>query len=212
MLLTLTRHRFAPGVNTFQVPSQCQPAHAALMREVHAPPKHHLSLKKRLGLFLIYTLLNTSRVFKCSLSQAAAAAATTKSASEMFICLMKQQHRSGNFYPHLTVFLKSIQGFLIHTWAVPPGLSPHRSIKACWLRIINLPNDLHSLLEIFGIKQVMSLLQSWKLYQGQFWETATIRNAAWNYPLALNRCLGRLSDGINVVLGWNATGHCCSHR
>lgn len=46
--------------------------------------------------------------------------------SEVFICFMEQRHWSGNFCPHLTVFLKSIQCFLIYrfTELLPLGFHP----------------------------------------------------------------------------------------
>lgn len=57
LLLTLARHWFDSGANTFQVISRCQPAHAALMRGVHAPLRHYLSLKNRF--FFLFTPCET---------------------------------------------------------------------------------------------------------------------------------------------------------
>lgn len=164
LLLTLARHWFDSGANMFQVISQCQPAHAALMRGVHAPLRHYLSLKNRV-FFLIYTLWNTSRAFKCSQSRAAATAVATnplRGSGNVYL-LYEAATSIRKLLSSPAVFLRSIQCFLIYTRAVARGLSPHRGIRACWLRDINLPKDLCSLLEIFGIKHVTSLLWSWQL-------------------------------------------------
>lgn len=124
-----------------------------------------LSVSQEQGFFLIYTLWNTSRAFKCSQSRAAATAVATnplRGSGNVYL-LYEAATSIRKLLSSPAVFLRSIQCFLIYTWAVALGLSPHRGIRACWLRNINLPKDLCSLLEIFGIKHVTSLLWSWQL-------------------------------------------------
>lgn len=87
MLLTLTRHWFAPGANTFQVTSQCQPAHTAPHHRGACSTQTPSVTQEMVFFFLIYTLWNTPRAFKCCLSQAAATAVTTKSTALFQKCL-----------------------------------------------------------------------------------------------------------------------------
>lgn len=48
---------------------------------------------------------------------------------------------------------------------------------------------------------------------GMFWKTdrRTI-TVVWKYSFILNRSFDRLSDWINMMLGYSATGHYCIHQ
>lgn len=146
LLWTRTRPRFGSGVSVFQVTSQCQQHTLSLRRGVPAPPKRHLSLRDR-GFFLIYTLWNISRAFKCSQWQAAASAAATQNLLCSFrsvyllygaATLIRKLLSSPHCFPQEYSVLSDLQIYR----AVALGLSPHRGKRACWLRNINLPNDL----------------------------------------------------------------------
>lgn len=152
LLLTLTRHWFGSGVSMFQVSSQCQQHTLSLRRGVHAPPKHHLSLRDRLFSLFI----------PCETSQGLLKAATHKQQPQQQpqnpLCCFNEAAtliRKLLSSPHCFPQEYSVPSDL-HKSCCPWPFIPQRTFL--WLRNINLPNNLYSLLEIFSIKRVMSWL------------------------------------------------------